>query len=61
MIVPTPNKIEINGKRNFSKAMEVEVEDSKASKRKKRKLKKELVEVGSNKMKKKIQGPTFEV
>ena len=36
MIVPTPNKIEINGKRNFSKAMEVEAEDSKASKRKKK-------------------------
>ena len=39
MIVPTPNKIEINGKRIISEAMEFEEEDSKASKRKKNKVK----------------------
>ena len=41
--------------------MEVEEEDSETSKRKRTELKKELVEVGSKKLKEKVQDPAFEV
>ena len=41
--------------------MEVEEEESETSKRYKNESEKELVEVGSKKMKGKFQGPTFEV
>ena len=61
MIGPTPRKIEITSKRSQSEAMEVEEEDSEESKRYKTKSKNELVEVWSNKMKEKSQGPDLEV
>ena len=61
MIVPTPSKIEINGKRGFLEAMEVEQENSEASKRKPIESEKKMVEFGSKKMKQKLQGPYFEV
>ena len=54
MILPTPSKIEITGKRSFSEVIELEEEYSEAKKRWKIELEKGLVEVGSNKMKEKI-------
>ena len=61
MTVPNPSKIEIACKRIHSETMEVEEEESETSKRYKNESEKELVEVGSKKMKGKIQGLTFEV
>ena len=61
MIVETPRIMKITSKRSFAEAMEVEEEDSKASKRKKTESEKDLVEVGSKKMKEKFQGSAFEV
>ena len=51
MIIPTPSKIEITGKRRFLGFIEVKEEDSQASKRQKIDSGTYMVEVGSKKMK----------
>ena len=61
MILPTPSKIEITSKNFFPKVNEIEEEDSEATERQKIETEKGLVEVGSKKMKDKIQGPAFEI
>ena len=59
MIIQTPSKVEIIGKRSFSEVVEVEDEDSEAYKIPKIDLKKEMVEVGSKNMKEKNPRPRF--
>ena len=61
MIIPTPSKIEITGKRSFSEIVEIENEDSEVKKRQNMDSEREMVEVGGKKMKEKDQGPVFQI
>ena len=45
MIIPTPSKVEITGKRRFSEAIEIEYKDSEETKRPKVDSNREMVEL----------------
>ena len=59
MIIPTPSKVEITGKRSHSEVVKVEDEDSEAHKRKKTESEGEVFEDESKKKKEKGQIPSL--
>ena len=63
MIIPTPSKAEITGKRNFSETIEIENEEQEATKRPRVDSDKEMIEVENKKIKEKekSQGLVFQI